>query len=129
MAGQPTEAELARRVVEAVRQIGVHYGLWFAEAAHQFGPEAAVAMESKAGDAFLPLLAKRVERALGLDTPLTDSLAALGSDRLHDLLKALSVSWLAADGVWFRTVEDARTMMHEAVLGQFGRGILAQCQC
>lgn len=113
MAGQQTETELARLVVEAVRQIGVHYGLWFAEAAHQFGPEAAVVMESKAGDAFLPLLAKRVERALDLETPLTDSLAGLGTDRLHELLKALSVSWLAADGVWFRTVEDARTM-HDA---------------
>lgn len=113
MAAQRTEAELARLVVEAVRQIGVHYGLWLAEAAHQFGPEAAVAMESKAGDAFVPLLAKRVERALGMDAPVTDLLASLGADRLQDLLKALSVSWLAADGVWFRTVEDARNM-HDA---------------
>lgn len=113
MAGDRSEAELARSVVEAVRQIGVHYGLWLAEAAHQFGPADAVAMETKAGDWFVPLLAKRLERALELEHPLSEGIAALGRERLTGLLKALSVSWLAADGVWFRAVEDARGM-HDA---------------
>jgi hypothetical protein len=113
MAAVRDEAALARLVIEAVRQIGVHYGLWLAEAAHQFGPEAAVAMEAKAGNAFVPLLAKRLERALGLERPLVDLLPDLGRDRLEGLLDALSVSWLAADGVWFRAVEDARGM-HDA---------------
>lgn len=106
-------ATLARQVAEAVRQIAVHYGLWLAETAHQLGPEAAVALESQAGDAFLPLLTKRLERALGLTRQIPDLVADLGAERLEELLKALSVSWLAADGVWFRTVEDARGM-HDA---------------
>jgi hypothetical protein len=113
MAAERDEATLARSVMEAVRQIGVHYGLWLAEAAHQFGPEAAVAMEARAGDALVPLLAKRVERALGLDEDIPSLLAGLGRERLDALLTALSVSWLAADGVWFRAVEDARGM-HDA---------------
>lgn len=104
---------LVRQVLEAARQIGVHYGLWLAEAAHQFGPEAAVAMEARAGDMLLPLVAKRVERALGLGRTLEAQLADLGGERLEALLGALSVSWLAADGVWFRAVEDARGM-HDA---------------
>lgn len=113
MSGDTDKTLPVRQVVEAVRQIAVHYGLWLAEAAHQFGPEQAVAMESKAGDAFVPLLTRRVERALGLDHTLNELLADLDPERMAALLKALSVSWLAADGVWFRTVEDARGM-HDA---------------
>ncbi|WP_428566642.1 MAG: DUF6125 family protein [Solidesulfovibrio sp. DCME] len=112
---QPVASEtvLAGQVVTAVRQIAVHYGLWLAEAAHQFGPEAAVAMEAKVGAAYLPLLTRRIERALGLAADVPTVLAGLGRERLEGLLGALAVSWLAADGVWFREVEDARGM-HDA---------------
>jgi hypothetical protein len=109
----PSEAALARQVAEAVRQIAVHYGLWLAEAAHQFGVETAVAMEARAGDAYVPLLARRIERALDLPVDVSTLLAGLGGERLEKLLGALSVSWLAADGVWFRAVEDERGM-HDA---------------
>jgi len=102
-----------RRIFEAVRQIAVHYGLWLAETAHQLGPEAAVALESEVGDAYMPLLARRIERALDLPGDVETALAGLGQERLEKLLTALSVSWLAADGVWFRAVEDARGM-HDA---------------
>ena len=104
---------LARKVIEAGRQIGVHYGLWLAEAAHQFGTAEAVALEAKAGDAFVPLLTRRIERALDLPSDVTTLLAGLGTQRLEKLLAALSVSWLAADGVWFRAVEDGQGM-HDA---------------
>ncbi len=113
MAGDRSEAELARQVAEAVRQIAVHYGLWLAEASHQFGTPAAVAMEARAGDAFLPLLTRRIERALGLPADVPALVAGLGQERLNRLLDALAVSWLAADGVWFRAVEDERGM-HDA---------------
>ncbi|MHC1787987.1 DUF6125 family protein [Solidesulfovibrio sp.] len=107
------EVLLARQVLEAGRQIAVHYGLWLAEAAHQFGTDAAVALEAKAGDAFVPLVSRRIERALDLSGDVPSLLAGLGRERLEKLLSALSVSWLAADGVWFRAVEDARGM-HDA---------------
>jgi len=106
-------AVLARHVAEAVRQIAVHYGLWLAEAAHQFGPQAAVAMEARAGDALLPILARRIEKALDLPEDVPTLVAGLGAEKLERLLSALSVSWLAADGVWFRAVEDERGM-HDA---------------
>ncbi|WP_300162524.1 DUF6125 family protein [Solidesulfovibrio sp.] len=109
----PAAGALAAGVARAVRQIAVHYGLWLAEAAHQFGPEAAVAMESRVGEAYLPLLTRRIERALGLGQDVPTILAGLGQERLEALLDALSVSWLAADGVWFRQVEEARGM-HDA---------------
>ena len=112
-AGAQAAAGLATQVGEAVRQIAVHYGLWLAEAAHQFGLEAAVALEAKVGDAYLPLLTRRIERALDLPAAVPELLAGLGDERLEKLLAALSVSWLAADGVWFRAVEDARGM-HDA---------------
>ncbi|MFU2210471.1 DUF6125 family protein [Solidesulfovibrio sp. C21] len=108
-----TAEGLAYRVVEAARQIAVHYGLWLAETAHQLGPEQAVALESQVGDAYIPLLTRRIERALGLSGDVNGVLAALGEEKLGKLLDALAVSWLAADGVWFRKVEDARGM-HDA---------------
>jgi len=113
LAASPEATRLARQIVDAGRQIAVHYGLWLAEAAHQFGPDEAVALEAKAGDAFVPLLTRRIERALDLSGDVPTLLAGLGEQRLQKLLTALSVSWLAADGVWFRTVEDARGM-HDA---------------
>lgn len=106
-------AMLARQVAEAVRQIAVHYGLWLAETAHQFGPQTAAVLEARAGDAFVPLLSRRLERALDLPGEIGTLVAGLGTERLETLLSALSVSWLAADGVWFRAVEDARGM-HDA---------------
>lgn len=107
------EQGLASQVAQAVRQIAVHYGLWLAEAAHQFGPETAVKLEAQVGEAYLPLLTRRIERALELPADVESVLAGLGRERLDSLLDALSVSWLAADGVWFRKVEDARGM-HDA---------------
>jgi hypothetical protein len=109
----PSEVALVGQVAEAVRQIAVHYGLWLAEATHQFGVETAIAMEARAGDAYVPLLARRIERALDLPADVPTLLAGLGRERLEKLLHALSVSWLAADGVWFRAVEDERGM-HDA---------------
>lgn len=104
---------LADQVVDAVRQIAVHYGLWLAETAHQLGPEAAVAIESQVGAAYVPLLTRRIERALALPAEVRTLLSGLGQERLTSLRDALAVSWLAADGVWFRKVEDARGM-HDA---------------
>lgn len=106
-------ALLAKKVAEAIRQIAVHYGLWLSEAAHQFGPRAAVKMEARAGDAFIPLISKRVEKALNLSSEISELLPALGKEKLENILSSLAVSWLAADGVWFRAVEDERGM-HDA---------------
>ncbi|MFP5260153.1 MAG: DUF6125 family protein, partial [Acidobacteriota bacterium] len=93
--------------------IAVHYGLWLAETAHQLGPAEACRLESTVGEAYLPLLARRIERALDLPGDVETVLAGLGPERLEKLVTALSVSWLAADGVWFRAVEDAHGM-HDA---------------
>lgn len=109
----PDSTIFATRIVEAVRQIAVHYGLWMAEAAHQFGPAEASHLESRVGETYIPLLARRIERALDLPADVMSLLVGLGTERLDSLLKALSVSWLAADGVWFRAVEAAHGM-HDA---------------
>jgi hypothetical protein len=107
------ETALARQIIQAGRQIAVHYGLWLAETAHQLGPQEACRLESQVGEAYLPLLTRRIERALKLPADLETLLAGLGQERLEALADALSVSWLAADGVWFRAVEDAHGM-HDA---------------
>ncbi len=105
-----TDAHTRRHVADAVRRMAAHYGLWFAEAVHQLGLEAALAAEAVAGDRAMDILAFRVAKALGLPAPKGphgpgDLLAGLSAERLSALHDALAVSWLALDGVWFQAVE------------------------
>ena len=41
---------LIQWIMDALRRTLVHYGYWFREVEHQFGPEIAHEMERKAGD-------------------------------------------------------------------------------
>ena len=94
-------------IVDAVRRMAAHYGLWLAEAVHQLGLERALEAEREAGDRAMSILAHRLAKALGLPAPdapgdLLSGLPPQGRAALHD---ALAVSWLALDGVWFQAVE------------------------
>ena len=88
----------AALVLESIRLIAAHYGLWFAETVHQFGVERALEAERKAGDAALGLAFKR----LGNDR---NPFEKLPKKELETLLEALGRLWLGMDGVWFQAVE------------------------
>jgi hypothetical protein len=100
--------ELANYTISVLRRIMLHYGIWFNEVVHQLGLEEAIRLEEKASASFFPIAMNRVAKSLGSktekDLPLW--LVNMGKDRLIGLIKALSFTWLAGDGVWFRTVED-----------------------
>ncbi len=104
--------KLAVAVVDAVRRMAAHYGLWFAGAIDRFGIDKALEMEREAGDRATAIIVDRLcsvldaERADGLPKALTD----LPPDRLSKLLEALAVNWLALDGVWFQAVETREGM-------------------
>lgn len=103
---------LALAVIDAIRRMAVHYGLWFANSAAEFGIDQALAMEREAGDRGTSILIDRLCNTLG--EPQVDglpaALAAMEADRLQALLSALAVNWLALDGVWFQAVEGRKGM-------------------
>jgi hypothetical protein len=104
--------QLVASVISAIRQAGLHYGLWFAETAHQLGLEAALRAEAEAGDKGTAVVVKRVCEALGtgLEDGQPEALLGLDEPTLKALLDSLAVSWLALDGVWFQAVEKLADM-------------------
>ena len=109
---QERNQELAAWLMEAWRRSAVHYGLWLGETIHQVGLEPALAMEAEAGDAFTSILLRRLSKILdfeirdGVPAPL----AELPGEKLEALAEAVSINWLALDGVWFQAVERARAL-------------------
>lgn len=110
---EDNSTQLAQAVVDAVRRMAVHYGLWFANAANRFGIDQALAMEKDAGDRATAIMIDRLCATLGADKGedgLPTALTGLGAERLGKLLEAMAVNWLALDGVWFQAVETREGM-------------------
>ncbi len=103
---------LADAVLESIRRMAVHYGLWFANAVNRFGIDDALAMEQEAGDRGTAILMERLCATLGTSVTggVPAPLAALPSAQLQALLNALAVNWLVLDGVWFQAVEQREGM-------------------
>ena len=104
---------LAHAVLELIRRMAVHYGLWFANAVNRFGIDDALAMEQEAGDRGTAILIERLCATLGQPS-ITDGLpaplAAMQPAQARALLNALAVNWLVLDGVWFQAVEQREGM-------------------
>ena len=102
----------AALVRDALRRTATHYGLWFAEAVHHLGLDAALKAEAEAGDRALDIIMARLGKALGFEVRdgLPAALLDMDQDGLDALLDTLAVTWLAADGVWFQAVESMASM-------------------
>ncbi len=119
--------QLAQAVIDAVRRMAVHYGLWFAGAADKFGVDKALEMEKDAGDRATAIMIDRLCATLGADKDadgLPAALTGLGAEKLSKLLEAMAVNWLALDGVWFQAVEtregmDAAKAINDACWARF----------
>lgn len=94
---------LAAAALEHIRLMGVHYGLWFAETVHQFGLDAALQAESRAGDQATAMVLKRLSNA-------SNPFANLSKEQLETFLDTFSKLWLGMDGVWFQAVESLEGM-------------------
>ncbi len=103
----PDKETLVRWIADALRRTVLHYGLWFKEVEYQLGLDTALRIEREAGDQSLSLQMGRLAKVLGFE--LKDGLPAtlwgMSEEKLVELLDALSVNWLANDGVWFQAVE------------------------
>ncbi len=100
---------LESALIDAVRRTALHYGLWFKEAEYQVGLDAAIELERQTWETLFPIAMQRLARVLGVELDsrgLPVNLAALSEQDLREIAKALSVNWLAMDGVWFQSVEE-----------------------
>jgi len=107
-----SQAELARYAVDAVRRTVLHYGIWFNEVVHQLGLEEAMRIEHEVSASALPVIMNRLARTLCFDTEngLPLWLVNMEKEKLLGLIDALSVNWLANDGLWFQAVEKSHGM-------------------
>ncbi len=99
--------ELVPWVMEGFRRTLVHYGYWFREVEHQLGMKRALAVEAEAGEAAWGIILKRMAGVFGFEVEdgVPRSLLQMSREDLLKLLDAISVNWLANDGVWFQAVE------------------------
>lgn len=104
--------ELGVWVMDAVRRAIVHYGMWYAEVAHQLGVEAANRLEGRTAERGTRIIIERLGKVLGFETTdgLPNALLQMEQKKLVDLARAVSVNWLVGDGVWFQAVENERDM-------------------
>ena len=104
--------ELAHYAVDVLRRTILHYGIWFNEVSHQLGLEEAIRIEQEVSASIFPVAINRLARTLGFrtekDLPLW--LVNMEREKLISLIDAMSVNWLANDGLWFQAVENSHDM-------------------
>lgn len=102
-----SQADLARFVPTVIRRIALHNGIWFNEVVHQLGLEQAIEIEEEVASTLEPIVTRRIGAALkAISNGEVSSYATMTSSDLTELITALSISWLAIDGVWFQAVEN-----------------------
>jgi len=100
--------ELAHYAISVLRRAILHYGMWFNEVSHQLGLEEAIQTEAEVAALILPIITKRLSKVLGFQSEngLPLWLINMDKERLIQLIDAMSINWLATDGVWFQAVEN-----------------------
>jgi len=105
---QKQENELMIRwIIDAFRRTMVHYGYWLKEVEYQYGMDVALEMEQEVGETSLAIQLKRIAKLLNIELQngIPAALFRMDQKQLEEILDALSLNWLANDGVWFQAVE------------------------
>lgn len=107
-----SQSELVQWAIEGIRRTIVHYGCWFREVEYQLGAQEAAEIEDEAGDLAWNIILKRLAETLGFEEEngVPKALAKMGKQELIELIDAISINWLANDGVWFQSVEKRHGM-------------------
>ncbi len=99
---------LIRWIIDALWRTSVHYGYWLKEAEYQYGQAVALEIEKEVGETSLAIQLRRLAKVLNME--LRNGVPAvfyrMDQKQLEELLDALSLNWLANDGVWFQAVEN-----------------------
>ena len=106
------KVKLAHYAIDVLRREILHYGIWFNEVSHQLGLEEAIRTEAEVSALIFPITINRLSRILGFqcENGLPLWLVNMEKEKLIHLIDAMSVNWLANDGVWFQAVENNHDM-------------------
>lgn len=107
--------EKVKLLIDFIHRFAFHHVLWFLEVNHQLGEKKALECLDDVYKKSYTVFIERLSKVLNfeLEEGLPTFLLGLDDDKLVDLLKAISINWLANDGIWFQSVEFKRTM-HDA---------------
>jgi hypothetical protein len=110
-----SQKEMAALIMDLIHRTMVHQTLWFSEVEHQLGLPRALELMNETWQKTYPVQIKRLAQIFNFDLvdDLPATLLARNKDELLKIMEELSKNWLAADGIWFQTVE-ARYNMEEA---------------
>jgi hypothetical protein len=103
---------MTKLIMDAFHRILIHYGQWFAEVHHQLGMEKALEVENSVWNASLKNQMARMGKILDFkeDDGVPERVTTMTREKQLELLKGISVNWLANDGIWFQAVEKERGM-------------------
>lgn len=108
-----SRAQKAEMALDLLHRTMVHHVFWFKEVEHQYGFEGALeimgSVYEKSKSVYLNRLSKffGFELSGGIPRPLLE----MPAEKMRELLEALSLNWLAIDGIWFQEVEFAHGML------------------
>jgi hypothetical protein len=108
-----TSTEKAAFILDLFHRTTMHNAMWFAEAVHQYGREKAYNILQIAYKQSYGIQLKRLTAFFGGDVDenkLPVALINMPDEQKSGLLEALSVNWLANDGVWFQAIESTLGM-------------------
>jgi len=100
--------KIVLQIVDGLRLTLLHYGLWFKEVEYQLGLQSAMELEEETWQTVFPIVMKRMSQILGFEVDskgIPTRLTEKSEEELQEIMTALSINWLAADGVWFQSVE------------------------
>jgi hypothetical protein len=99
--------------IDFIHRFAFHHVLWFLEVSRQQGEKKALKCLDEVYKKSSFILIERLSKVLNFELieGLPSQLLKLEEEKLNDLLKATSISWLANDGIWFQSVEFKRNMI------------------
>jgi len=105
--------KIVSQIVDGLRLTLLHYGLWFKEVEYQLGLQSAMELEEKTWRTAFPIIMERLAHLLGFEADsqgIPKRLFEKSEEELQEILAAISINWLAADGIWFQSVEKSVDM-------------------
>lgn len=107
-----TKEENIRLILDFIHRLMMHHALWFTHVQQQLGSKEAFRVMEEAWEKSITVQMNRLAKVLGFEmkADLPNPLLDLPDDILVKLRDAISVNWLANDGIWFQAVEFAHGM-------------------
>jgi hypothetical protein len=107
-----TQRQKAKLVIDLFHRLVMHHALWFSEVKHQMGSDDAMetlwAVSEKSFEIQMKRFARQFDFKMDGDVPAP--LLAMEDPARDELMKNISINWLANDGVWFQAVESEKGM-------------------